>query len=141
MFIWNIVIFQGFFWVGVGGWSVVYIIMFYINLLQIHFCCHICSSLSAVYLCKPMSMQCDFSFTRPFLMCTFSLTYEVMCIVGCIVWQMIHDIAHVWENNFLNITQVHSLLFFHLKYSILSKPQGMQVTHTAYLSNRTISWM
>jgi hypothetical protein len=47
-------------WGGRGG--VVYIIMFYINLLQIHKCCHICSPLNAVYLCKPMSMQCDFFF-------------------------------------------------------------------------------
>lgn len=62
MFIWNTIIFQDFFWVGVGGWSVVYIIMFYINLLQIHICCRIYSPLSAVYLCKSMSVQCDFLF-------------------------------------------------------------------------------
>lgn len=48
--------------VGVGGWSVVYIIMLYINSLQIRRCCHICSPLNAVYLCKPMSVQCDFFF-------------------------------------------------------------------------------
>lgn len=62
MFIWNTIIFQGFFWVGVEGWSVVYIIVFYINLLQIHICCCICSPLSAVYLCKPISVQCDVYF-------------------------------------------------------------------------------
>jgi len=62
MFIWNTIIFQGFFWVRVGGRSVVYIIMFYINLLQMHICCCICSPLSAVYLYKPMSVQCDFFF-------------------------------------------------------------------------------